>query len=71
MLRDLMQTYDVLSFHDDSPFTVAAARDLGVNAVYVPGNEEYWESKGQQHGWTVSRTLTDGKPPFAAGQTDV
>jgi hypothetical protein len=56
MLLDIMRTYTVLSFHDDSPFTVAAAQRLGVNAVYVPGNEEYWQSKGALHGWTVSRT---------------
>jgi hypothetical protein len=66
-----MRTYTVLSFHDDSPYTIAAAERLGVNAVYVPGNEEYWASKGRQNGWTVSRTSGDGLPSFAAGQTDV
>ena len=71
MLRDIMRTYTVLSFHDDSPYTIAAAERLGVNAVYVPGNEEYWASKGRQNGWTVSRTSGDGLPSFAAGQTDV
>jgi hypothetical protein len=56
MLRDIMRTYDVLSFHDDSPYTIAAAKQIGVNAVFVPGNEEYWETVGAEHGWTVSRT---------------
>jgi hypothetical protein len=46
-----MRTYNVLSFYDDSPYTIAAARDLGVNAVYVPGNEEYWLAKGESMGW--------------------
>jgi FMN phosphatase YigB (HAD superfamily) len=47
MLRDIQETWEVEAFYDDSPFNVAAARDLGVNAVYVPGNESYWRSKGQ------------------------
>ena len=59
MLRDIMRTYNVLSFHDDSPFTVAAAQRLGVNAVYVPGNEEYWTRKGLAMGWDRLFQLTN------------
>lgn len=51
MLRDIQRTYEVVSFHDDSPYTVAAAREMGVNAVYVPGNEAYWARKGEAMGW--------------------
>ena len=47
MLRDIQETWEVEAFYDDSPFNVAAARGLGVNSVYVPGNEPYWRSKGQ------------------------
>ncbi len=47
MLRDIQETWEVEAFYDDSPYNVAAARGLGVNAVYVPGNEPYWRSKGQ------------------------
>lgn len=51
MLQDIMQTYTIESFHDDSPFTIRAARGIGVNAVFVPGNEEYWKAKGEAMGW--------------------
>jgi hypothetical protein len=51
MLQNIFDVYTVLSFHDDSPFTVAAALDLGVNALLVPGNEEYWTAKGESMGW--------------------
>ena len=47
MLRDIQETWEVEAFYDDSPFNVAAARALGVNARYVAGNEDYWASKGQ------------------------
>lgn len=47
MLKDVLKTYEIVSFHDDSPANVLTARDLGINAVFVPGNEEYWASKGQ------------------------
>jgi FMN phosphatase YigB (HAD superfamily) len=51
MLTDIQKTYEIVSFHDDSPWTVAAAREMGVNAVFVPGNEDYWLSKGKEMGW--------------------
>jgi hypothetical protein len=47
MLRDIQSTWEVEAFYDDSPYNVAAARGLGVNAHYVAGNESYWRSKGQ------------------------
>jgi hypothetical protein len=47
MLRDIQETWEVECFYDDSPFTIAAAKALGVNAKYVAGNESYWRSKGQ------------------------
>jgi hypothetical protein len=47
MLRDILSRYEVESFHDDAPNTIRMAQSLGVNAVYVPGNESYWASKGQ------------------------
>lgn len=47
MLKDIQATYEIVSFHDDSPANVLRARDLGINAIYVPGNEAYWASKGQ------------------------
>jgi hypothetical protein len=47
MLRDILSRYEVESFHDDAPNTIRMAQSLGVNAVYVPGNEIYWASKGQ------------------------
>ena len=53
MLRDIMKTYEVISFHDDSPFNVKAARDIGVNAIHVPGNEAYWKERGEAEGWKL------------------
>ena len=47
MLRDIQKTWRVEAFYDDSPANCLAARDFGVNTVYVPGNEAYWRSKGQ------------------------
>ena len=46
MLTDIMKTWDIITFFDDSPFNVAVARDLGVDAVQVPGNEEFWSQRG-------------------------
>jgi hypothetical protein len=59
MLQDIMRTYEIVSFHDDSPWTVAAARALGVNTVHVPGNEEYWAEKGAKMGWDRLFQLTN------------
>ena len=46
MLRSIMQTWHVVCFWDDSPYNVAAARELGIHAVQVPGNEAYWAERG-------------------------
>jgi hypothetical protein len=59
MLRDILRTYEIVSFHDDSPWNYAAARALGVNAVYVPGNEDYWVEKGIRMGWQHLFQLTN------------
>lgn len=57
MLHDIQKTWEIVSFHDDSPFTIDAAREMGVNAVHVPGNEEFWYSEAKLKGWTVNRPL--------------
>ena len=46
MLTDIMKTWEIVTFFDDSPFNVAVARDLGVDAVQVEGNEEFWAQRG-------------------------
>lgn len=46
MLEDIGKRWEILAFYDDSPFNVQVARDLGVNAVLVPGNEHFWAQKG-------------------------
>jgi hydroxymethylpyrimidine pyrophosphatase-like HAD family hydrolase len=51
MLQDILRMYEIVSFHDDSPWNYAAAKALGVNAVFVPGNEDYWVEKGIKMGW--------------------
>ena len=52
MLTDILSQWQVEAFYDDSPWTIAAAQQIGVNAIYVPGNEEYWYGRGAE---TVSR----------------
>jgi hydroxymethylpyrimidine pyrophosphatase-like HAD family hydrolase len=44
MFEDILSKWEVEAFYDDSPYTVDAIKELGVNAVYVPGNEAYWAS---------------------------
>lgn len=46
MLSDIMKTWDIVLFFDDSPFNVAAAVELGVAAIHVPGNEAFWSQRG-------------------------
>ena len=46
MLKNVQKTWDVLAFYDDSPYNVAVARELGIQAIHVPGNEEYWAERG-------------------------
>jgi len=44
MFEDILETWEVEAFYDDSPHNVAAIQDMGVNAIHVPGNEAYWAS---------------------------
>jgi hydroxymethylpyrimidine pyrophosphatase-like HAD family hydrolase len=44
MFEDILKTWEVEAFYDDSPQTVAAIKEMGVNAIFVPGNEAYWDS---------------------------
>jgi len=46
MLTDIMKTWEIITFFDDSPFNVAVARDLGIDAIQVEGNEEFWAQRG-------------------------
>jgi hypothetical protein len=46
MFEDILEKWEVEAFYDDSPFTIEAAQQIGVNAVFVPGNEEYWAIVG-------------------------
>ena len=46
MFEDVLKKWEVEAFYDDSPHTIEAAKKLGVNAVFVPGNEAYWASIG-------------------------
>lgn len=42
MFNDILNKWSVEAFYDDSPYTVAAIANIGVNAIHVPGNEAYW-----------------------------
>jgi hypothetical protein len=53
MLRDIQNRYQIESFFDDAPLTVEMARSLGINAIFVSGNESYWEAKAEKEGWSV------------------
>jgi acid phosphatase class B len=44
MLTSISTNWDIEAFYDDSPFTIAAAQEMGVNAVLVAGNEAYWDT---------------------------
>jgi hypothetical protein len=44
MFEDILKTWEVEAFYDDAPHTVAAIKEMGVNAIFVPGNEAYWAS---------------------------
>ena len=46
MFEDILSKWEVEAFYDDSPYTVEAIKELGINAVHVPGNETYWASVG-------------------------
>lgn len=46
MFKDILSKWEVEAFYDDAPHTIQAVKQLGVNAVHVPGNEEYWASVG-------------------------
>lgn len=53
MLLDIREHWDVVGFWDDAPLNVAVARDLGIPATHVPGNESYWEAKALREGWSL------------------
>jgi hypothetical protein len=59
MLKDIRTTWNIGVFYDDSPYNVEAARELGVNARLVPGNEEFWLKNGDG---TVAPTSRYGFP---------
>jgi len=46
MLLSVSTNWDIEAFYDDSPFNVEAAKEMGVNAVHVAGNEAYWATAG-------------------------
>jgi hydroxymethylpyrimidine pyrophosphatase-like HAD family hydrolase len=46
MFEDILNKWEVEAFYDDAPNTVKAIQEMGINAVFVPGNEAYWESVG-------------------------
>jgi len=46
MFEDILNKWEVEAFYDDAPKTVQAVQKMGVNAVFVPGNEAYWNSVG-------------------------
>ena len=53
MLLDIQSHWVVAGFYDDAPLNVAVARELGIPATHVPGNEAYWEAKALREGWAV------------------
>ena len=55
MLKDVRKTWNIEAFYDDSPYNVGAARELGVNALMVPGNEEFWLKNGEGTGAPTSK----------------
>jgi hypothetical protein len=59
MLKDIRTTWNIETFYDDSPYNVGAARELGVKALMVPGNEDYWLENGEG---TVPHTQRYGLP---------
>jgi len=69
MLSDILSSWQVEAFYDDSHWTIAAAQQLGVNAIHVPGNEEYWNGPGRER--AVSLTAVDGLPPLLLTQNAV
>jgi hypothetical protein len=46
MLTSVLRTWEVEAFYDDSPWTIQAATDMGLNAVLVPGKEAWWAERG-------------------------
>ena len=57
MLRDILRQHQIEVFYDDNPYCCLAARDMGVPALWVEGNEEYWLPRGQEEGWLQGRDL--------------
>ena len=46
MLLSVSTNWDIEAFYDDSPYNIEAAKDMGINAIHVKGNEEYWSKVG-------------------------
>ena len=46
MLLSVSTNWDIEAFYDDSPYNIEAAKEMGVNAVHVTGNERYWATAG-------------------------
>ena len=44
MFEDILKKWEVEAFYDDSPYTIKAIKQIGINAVFVPGNEDYWKT---------------------------
>jgi hypothetical protein len=70
MLSDILSSWQVEEFYDDSLFNIRAAQQIGVNAIHVPGNEEYWNGPGRERG-AVSRPVSGGLPPLLLTQNAV
>ncbi len=51
MLEDIMSNHRIACFYDDAMTTCFTAMAMGVNTIWVPGNESYWEEKAKKEGW--------------------
>jgi FMN phosphatase YigB (HAD superfamily) len=46
MLQHIQKTWEIVCFYDDSPHNVRVARELGIQAIQIPGNEAFWAQRG-------------------------